>query len=347
MQAVKGGWVRRGLCNFEEAAVTKLLVAVLCTAAGGSAFQLQATAPSFTHRRLPGFSTPVRTANPLVLRAPKTRPSLHMLAGGRETTPLLPGLYCLHVCLQVRADRRDEFLECIKANQRGTLTTEPLAVTYLFGEDETAPNTFRFFEAYKGRAGFEAHTKTPHFADWETFVATDPLSAPPQVQFYSEFPAGAPRLPELTAEHYCLGVCLRVKPERRDEFLESIKANQRGTLTTEPLVVTYLVGEDETAPNTFHLFEAYKGRAGFEAHTKSPHFAVWEKFVATEPFSAPPQVLLYVRVYMRACVCLPACLPTYLPACLSVSLFLSFSLFVCMCMCVFVRARPRMCLGNV
>jgi quinol monooxygenase YgiN len=238
-------------------------------------------------------------------------------------------------------------LECIKANQRGTLTTEPLAVTYLFGEDETAPNTFRFFEAYKGRAGFEAHTKTPHFADWETFVATDPLSAPPQVQFYSEFPAGAPRLPELTAEHYCLGVCLRVKPERRDEFLESIKANQRGTLTTEPLVVTYLVGEDETAPNTFHLFEAYKGRAGFEAHTKSPHFAVWEKFVATEPFSAPPQVLLYVRVYMRACVCLPACLPTYLPACLSVSLFLSFSLFVCMCMCVFVRARPRMCLGNV
>ena len=273
-----------------------------------------------------------------------------MLAGGRE------GLYCLHVCLQVRAERRDDFLECIKANQRGTLTTEPLAVTYLFGEDETAPNTFRFFEAYKGRAGFEAHTKTPHFADWETFVATDPLSAPPQVQFYCELPAEAPlRLPELAAEHYCLGVCLRVKPERRDEFLESIKANQRGTLTTEPLVVTYLVGEDETAPNTFHLFEAYKGRAGFEAHTKSPHFAVWENFVATEPFSAPPQVLLYVRVHMRACVC--ACLHAACRvracacACVRVHVWMCVGgcgcgfacVHVCVCVCVCARARPRMC----
>ena len=91
------------------------------------------------------------------------------------------GRYCLHVRLQVRAERRDEFLECIQANQRGTLTTEPLALAYLFGEDETSTNTFHFFEAYKGRAGFEAHTQTPHFADWEKFVATDPLSAPPQV----------------------------------------------------------------------------------------------------------------------------------------------------------------------
>ena len=29
---------------------------------------------------------------------------------------------------------RDEFLECIQANQRGTLTTEPLALAYLFGD---------------------------------------------------------------------------------------------------------------------------------------------------------------------------------------------------------------------
>ena len=70
------------------------------------------------------------------------------------------GRYCLHVRLQVRAERRDEFLECIQANQRGTLTTEPLALAYLFGEDETSTNTFHFFEAYKGRAGFEAHTQT-------------------------------------------------------------------------------------------------------------------------------------------------------------------------------------------
>ena len=93
-------------------------------------------------------------------------------------------MFCLHVCLRVKPDRRDEFLSCIQANQRGTLTTEPLAVSYLFGEDESAPNTFHFFEAYKGRAGFDAHTQAPHFAEWERFVATDPLSSAPQLAFY-------------------------------------------------------------------------------------------------------------------------------------------------------------------
>lgn len=69
------------------------------------------------------------------------------------------GYFCLHVCLCVKPERRNEFLKCIQANQRGTMTTEPLAVSYLFGEDETTPNKFHFFEAYQGRAGFEAHTK--------------------------------------------------------------------------------------------------------------------------------------------------------------------------------------------
>ena len=51
-----------------------------------------------------------------------------------------------------------------------------------------------------------------------------------------------------------------------------------GTLTKEPLAVEYTYGEDETTRNTFHFHEKYKGRAGFEAHTKAPHFAVYVKF---------------------------------------------------------------------
>jgi len=118
-----------------------------------------------------------------------------------------------------------------------------------------------------------------------------------QVTFYTEAVADsastATRLPELAVPHYCLGVCLCVKPERREEFLECIQANQRGTCTSEPLAVTYLYGEDESIPNKFHFFEAYQGRAGFEAHTKAPHFKVWEEFVATEPLSAPPLLSFY------------------------------------------------------
>ena len=55
-------------------------------------------------------------------------------------------LYCLNVQLCVKPEVRAQFLECIKANQRGTLTKEPLAKTYIFGEDEKTPNTFHFFE---------------------------------------------------------------------------------------------------------------------------------------------------------------------------------------------------------
>ena len=86
---------------------------------------------------------------------------------------------------------------------------------------------------------------------------------------------------------YCLNVQLCIKPERRDEFLATIKANQAGTLTKEPLAVTYLFGEDANEPNTFHMFEQYLGRDGFAQHAASPHYGAWAEFKATEPFSAP------------------------------------------------------------
>jgi quinol monooxygenase YgiN len=110
-----------------------------------------------------------------------------LLAGFWRGRPLRRAArYCLSVCLKVRAERRREFLACIGANRRGTLSSEPLALEYLFGEDEEEPNTFHFFEAYEGREGFEAHTRTPHFKDWEAFAATDPLTEAPQVRFYTE-----------------------------------------------------------------------------------------------------------------------------------------------------------------
>ena len=54
----------------------------------------------------------------------------------------------------------------------------------MFGEDEKTPNTFHFYESYKGREGFEAHTKTPHFAAWEKFASSDPFTKPPEVVFF-------------------------------------------------------------------------------------------------------------------------------------------------------------------
>ena len=94
--------------------------------------------------------------------------------------------FCLSVKLCVKPERRDEFLACIRANQKGTLGTEELAIEYVWGEDLEEENTFHFYEKYHGRAGFEAHQRTPHFAAWEVFAGSDPFSAPPVVKFYEE-----------------------------------------------------------------------------------------------------------------------------------------------------------------
>ena len=57
------------------------------------------------------------------------------------TNGMLPGSkFCLNVKLCVRPERRDEFIACIRDNQKGTLSTEPLAVEYVWGEDVDQPN---------------------------------------------------------------------------------------------------------------------------------------------------------------------------------------------------------------
>jgi quinol monooxygenase YgiN len=94
--------------------------------------------------------------------------------------------YCLNVSLVVKPERRANILKCIAANQAGALSTEPLAIEYLWGEDVNTPNTFHFFEQYQSLAGFEAHTKSPHFADWLAFEGTDPFTEPPRVVFYED-----------------------------------------------------------------------------------------------------------------------------------------------------------------
>ena len=62
---------------------------------------------------------------------------------------------------------------------------------------------------------------------------------------------------------------MTVKPESRGAFLDALRADQQGALTSEPLAVSYLFGEDTDTPNIFHMFEAYcGGRDGFAQHAQ-------------------------------------------------------------------------------
>ena len=167
-------------------------------------------------------------------------------------------LLCMNATLFIKPERRHDFLECI---QRAEVETnqEPLAVLYLYGEDEQTPNTFHVHQEYKGREGFDAHKLTKHYDAWRRFAATDPFTAPPEGYVFA-----AARVPSAAAPTeaplLCMNVRLTVKPERREEFLREIAADQRGTMRDEPLAKRMLVGEDEDAPNTFHLHEQARNR---------------------------------------------------------------------------------------
>jgi len=202
---------------------------------------------------------------------------------------------------------------------------------YRFGEDESCPNTFHFHEQYKGKEGYDAHSEETHLIAWEQFSATDPFTEPPKVIFFKEIkPAAVHHAHHEKTHHgahhshhrsqhvadetlktigsnvtcqlktwqplYCVTRCIKVKPRKRESFLLCIQALQRGTLKHEPLAVTYVYGEDENEPNTFIFHEQYQGRQGFEAHTKTPHFAEWEKWAGQDdPFVEPPTEVCFVE----------------------------------------------------
>ena len=64
-------------------------------------------------------------------------------------------------------------------------------------------------------------------------------------------------------------------------------------MSEEALAIEYVWGESSSEPNTFHFYEKYEGRVGFEAHQKTEHFQAWEVFASSDPFTSPPVVEFY------------------------------------------------------
>jgi quinol monooxygenase YgiN len=216
--------------------------------------------------------------------------------------------YAVNVRVAVKPSRRQEFLDLIRDNQVRTLEDEAESLQYVVGEDAATPNLFYLHEQFSSRAGFEEHRNTPHSANWAAFQETDPFdeeTSPLCLDFYhvenapfikkkknnnnnnpTEKKTTTPILPSKT---YCVQVELFIQPSVRQEFLKCIDNNQRGS-NQEPLCYQYVYGESTAEPNKFVFHEEYQGREGFEAHTRTEHFQVWEEFAATEPFTKDPVV---------------------------------------------------------
>ena len=186
----------------------------------------------------------------------------------------------------MKQDRKNDFLELIRENQRLTLE-EPEALQYTVGQDIEDPNTFYIHEQFLSPEGFAFHRKTPHNAEWQKFRSTDPFLETPVASFYhgTHEPEKVP-----IREAYCLNVKLCIDPDKREEFLSVIENNAKGSNTLEPSCLQYIWGEDESIKNTFHFHEQYIGEQGFLEHKAAPHFDKWEQFVTSNPFTEEPVV---------------------------------------------------------
>lgn len=222
--------------------------------------------------------------------------------------------YAVNLKFTIKPERRDDFLNLIRDNQRKTLDLEPAALQYVVGEDIHSTNTFYLHEEFIGSQGFDAHRDMPHAADWATFKSTMPFvegTGEPTLDFFFDYDSSAtsiesadnekqepPQIPIRPA--FCVHVELFVKPEYRQEFIKVIQNNQKGTLGTEPLCLQYVFGESTSTPNKFVFHEEYTGdedgKEGFDAHTQTPHFKLWEEFVEKDPFTSPPIVNFFKTI---------------------------------------------------
>jgi quinol monooxygenase YgiN len=207
---------------------------------------------------------------------------------------MFTGPIALNVKVSVKPERRAEFLEVITNDAKQTIAVEPGALQFALGEDVDEPNVFYFHEQYKTIGDVDFHKATPHFKEWNDFCATDPFVIPPVVHIF-QCSHEAVKVPMRPA--FCLNVELCVQPELREEFLAVILNNQKGSQGDEPLCLQYDFGESLDTPNHFYFHEQYTGadagKEGFDAHKAAPHFAAWEVFAATNPFTKEPVVSFF------------------------------------------------------
>ena len=75
-------------------------------------------------------------------------------------------------------------------------------------------------------------------------------------------------------------VVLEIDPARVDEFLTVMTANAAAS-RQEPGCTRFEIARAFDKPNLFALSEAYRDKAAIEAHTQTPHYAVWRNLAAT------------------------------------------------------------------
>jgi quinol monooxygenase YgiN len=77
-------------------------------------------------------------------------------------------MFSLMVQLEVRPERRQEFLAGIAANAEASVRDEPGCLRFDVCSVASDENRFVLYELYTDADAFAAHKAAPHFAQWRT-----------------------------------------------------------------------------------------------------------------------------------------------------------------------------------
>lgn len=79
---------------------------------------------------------------------------------------------------------------------------------------------------------------------------------------------------------YVIVVDFKIKPEHTAAFREAITINARASVADEPGCSQFDVCADPQDGTRLFLYEIYDNLAAFEAHLRTPHYAVFDKLSA-------------------------------------------------------------------
>lgn len=97
---------------------------------------------------------------------------------------------------------------------------------------------------------------------------------------------------------FALWVAVKVKPEKRQQFLETIEDDSICSVRDEPGCLRFDVVQDQSDPDRYYFYEVYHDEAAFKAHTETPHLARWRK-ASEECLQEPSKAIRCNTVFPR------------------------------------------------
>jgi autoinducer 2-degrading protein len=87
-------------------------------------------------------------------------------------------MLAIWVSVQVKPERRDDFLRAIEEDGRGSREDEPGCLRFDVLQDRDDPDHYYFYEVYRDEAAMEAHRAAPHYQVWAAAVQDGVLTGP-------------------------------------------------------------------------------------------------------------------------------------------------------------------------